>query len=159
MFKEEVLEKTNFLLVPNGWVDLDREEMSYVDGGGGFTLTISCTLGGCVSGFYTGLVTGYVIGYVAGLGFKLGKYGGFIGSIIGTVIGGIAGSLVSKYVNQLIYNSNKTSITLINIPIWGRDRNYDIDLGESLADLDSIFGGAAGAVASASSLGFFKGFA
>lgn len=34
------------LKVPVGWYELDREEMSYVEGGGRFRLTVSCTVGG-----------------------------------------------------------------------------------------------------------------
>ena len=91
------------LKLPSNYIEIDRDEMEYVDGGGTVTLYISAdsirkaiSLGVGAAGGILGATAGF---YLAGpIGSSLGKkIGGFLGSLIGAAIGSvIAGKVVKR---------------------------------------------------------------
>ena len=134
---------TKELYVPQKSEEISYDEGYDIDGGGYFTLTMSCTVGGFVSGLASGVITGFVAGFVAGLSTKLGStIGGWKGAIICGALGMIASNFISSKVNKLIYGpSSSRSVTLLKFRIPFFNYSYDLDLGEKLGE---SFGGFTG---------------
>ena len=156
MTNEMVLKKKSNLVMPSHYVELDREEMMYVEGGGRFTVTVSCTAGGLVSGFTSGVITGFLTGFFSGLGTKFGKYGGVIGALIGAAVGALLGAAVSTYVNKILAGGG-SSVTLISIWVPFVKYTYDIDIAEYLSATIGAIGGGSAGVAAATGIGYLLG--
>ena len=155
-----VVEKRSNLVMPTHYVELDSEEMSYVDAGGRIKITVSCTLGGFAWGMMAGSVTGFISGFFAGFASKIGAMGGIVGTIAGGVIGGIAGLVVSSFVNKLLYGgSGAKSITIIDCWVPFVNFKKDIDIGEKLGAAIGGFGGGCIGGAMATATGYALGFA
>ena len=62
-----VLRREYNLQLPNNYVEIDRDEMEYVDGGGSVTLSISvAALIGMGVGFASGVIAGAICTYLGG---------------------------------------------------------------------------------------------
>ena len=156
MTNEMVLERKSNLVMPSHYVELDRDEMTYVEGGGRFTVTVSCTAGGLVSGLTSGVITGFLTGFFSGLGTKFGKYGGVIGALIGAAVGALLGAAVSTYVNKILAGGG-SSVTLISIWLPFVNYTYDIDIAEKIGKTIGTIGGGTAGVVAATSIGYLLG--
>ena len=107
---EYIARKSN-LVVPEGFVELDREEMTYVDGGGMISVNISFSVGSIWSGLSTGFITGFLVSFFATfLGLKLPTW---VGKLIGAGVGAGVGATVANNINN-----GAKSITIPIINIW-----------------------------------------
>ena len=146
------------LIVPASATDMSYDEMEYVDGGGRFQLSITCTIGGAVSGLATGVVTGFIVGFITAKFTKFGAMAGWVGALISTAISGIMGYALSRTVNNMIYGtSGPSKVTLVDIWIPFAKIKYNIDIGQKIASFLGGFGGGLGGAAAATASGYAFG--
>ena len=151
---------TMALQMPCSYVNVDRDEMEYVDGGGWFKLSITCTIGGFVSGVASGVVTGFIVGYISAKFTKIGSMAGVAGGLVSAAIGGITGYALSSAVNKMIYGTKGLSkVTLINIWVPIVNFNHTIDIGQKIGSFLGGYGGGLGGAAAATAAGYAYGFA
>ena len=129
---EEVFEKRSNLVMPTSCVELDSEEMSYVDGG--FYVSNSklwnilavCGLNP-IGATLIGLGVYKLAALISALGAKLGAkiggvIGGFVGSAVGTPLGaGALAAIALKYADALIQGKGldfSWKKTFFGIPYW-----------------------------------------
>lgn len=141
------------LVMPTHCVELDNDEMSYVEGGRIVTvnLNIYMTLGGFVSGFSSGAITGAITAACVSLFAS-------VGHIVGAILGAVAGFIIASAVNSALSAGGWSSrITLINksfrmwIPFARGTYNISRDIGSDIGGLlgGGIGGGLAGGAAAA----------
>ena len=104
----EMVAKRSSLVLPNEFVELDREEMTYVEGGAVYTTTYTnldgiCMLAGIIGGGIWTAVKGFATAAVTGVSV--------IGAIIGAVMA-VAGIVSATYafcnlISAIISYSNK----------------------------------------------------
>ncbi len=147
----EYVERKSNLVVPEGFVELDREEMTYVDGGGTITLGVTFTLGSVISASIVSSVIGYLTGYTCTKTTKLGSMlGGLIGMAIGFFVGGLVSASIASLLNTVIYPgaSGYQKVTLASFNIWfAPNITYYYDLGKFFGVCIGGFGGFAGGLA------------
>ena len=126
------------LILPTNYYELDREEMSYVEGGGtlNISVTISCTFGGLIEGLLSGVITSLVTGLTGGLG-------AIVAAIVGPIINKLLGNIISSTINNALGDLSGVSVCCFNISKSGWlipniTKNFDIDLAEIIG---SAFGG------------------
>ena len=124
--------RTGNLVLPEGFVEMDREEMMYVDGG--FYITnnqLWLVLQACalnpIGATLIGLGIYKLAAWITALGAKFGAkigglIGGLIGSLIGTLIGAAAlGSVALTYASALIQGKGidvSLKYTWFGVPYW-----------------------------------------
>ncbi|SUY48071.1 Uncharacterised protein [Clostridium putrefaciens] len=101
------------LQLPNNYVEIEREEMEYVDGGaylsnaGLRSVLLACALnpvGATILGLAYWKAVSFVTAKFTLLCAKLGSVGGIAGSIIGAVVGAYAAGSVAISVVDALYS-------------------------------------------------------
>lgn len=145
MTKEMVLERKSNLVMPSHYVELDSEEMSYVEGGGRIKITISVNPSATLGGVAANAIVGFLSGYCAAKLTKSGALSGVVGAIVGLVAGSLLGALLGTFLSK--YLGTGISYTLINVKTLFVNFSLDIDLTEVFKTIASIGGGGLGGYA------------
>jgi hypothetical protein len=99
----------NGMVMPSKYIEIDREEMTYIEGGGTITITLSKSYLEAYLG-----ITCAAIGTIIGTAICGGLSGGtaaYVGAFIGGFIGGVIGTrLTQKY-------AKKDLVFSLNIPL------------------------------------------
>ena len=132
---EYVARKSN-LVVPEGFVELDREEMTYVDGGDYYIDNSMCTniIGVVFAGIYVGGVT-LAAAIMCGMVTKA-ALSGMVYSLIGHItsinvfLGGLL-AVIGKFAVEVLFNMTIASfsgkgVSLETIKIWGWDTGIPV---------------------------------
>ena len=148
---ENLIERSN-LVMPQNCIELDREEMSYVEGGGSVSLYVQFSLGAAIASFGTGFVSSFIVSYLT---VKIGKsIPTWVGKIIGAAVGATLGTVVASAINR--------GASIIKVPIfycWIPFVSYShtFDLGDTVYDIISSIGGGMGGGLSGAALGATAG--
>ena len=161
-----VLKNTKFtkgLVMPKKgtYLELEQDEMEYVDGGGRLRIGLTFTWGAVISSSIIGTIVGFCTGYMTTKTTKLGvMLGGFWGGVAGFKLGGIVSSGIASILNSVLHSVKSLRIVadLIDTNWAGPNFSYYYDIGNLFSIIGHIggFGGGA-AIAIATSIGCAKG--
>lgn len=98
--------KTLIMQLPTSYINIDEDEMEYVDGGGTLSLKISVsTLKFAIN--RSGWAAGSFLGALAGT-YLIGPFGTKIGGTIGGILGGLIGSAIGNFIANKVVNKAVT---------------------------------------------------
>ena len=127
----DTIELKNKLVMPQKgtYLELEQEEMEYVDGGGRFVVTVSVSgmLAGLCSGVLTQLLCGFISGAVPGITKMAGPWMWAIGTAIGIILSAALYNLIFSNIDRIITNG----FTIIDISHW-LIPNISLNIGNML---------------------------
>ena len=150
----------NKLVMPQQgtYLELDQDEMEYVDGGGRIILGLTFTWGAVISSSIIGTIIGFCTGYMTTKAAKLGAMiGGFWGGVAGFIVGGLISAALASVLNKVLHPGGlgELKVDIINVGWAGPNVSYHFDIGNLFGIIGYIggYGGGAAAVVTATSMG------
>ncbi|MCM1367580.1 MAG: Blp family class II bacteriocin [Roseburia sp.] len=156
MTDNAVLNHVSNLVMPTHYVELDSDEMSYVDGGWIVTVNLHLyiSMGGLISGLASGFITGAITAACVSMFAS-------VGHVVGAVLGAVAGLIISSVINSAINAGGGTSsITLLRksfkmwIPFARGTYNISRDIGSDIGGM--LGGGIGGGISGAAAAGIMS---